>query len=181
MVKLDEIDTVSDEHLHTLDDQIHGFEGKYVGKKEIKGAEKEEKIYKIYFKPPQTTFGSILAAIWSKIKRKDETKIKEYPDRVPESGMLEGVKTSSDVNDPAQPDQKTVLRKAVEGKSPYSDNKDIDKKEIISTLRKQKKKWKQKAQDAKSEKRETEIESDLEDDTGPAYDRDEYKEIRRGI
>lgn len=181
MVDLDEIETVSDDVLVTLDDQIHGFEGKYVGKKEIKGSDRDEPVYKIYYKPPQTTFGSIPAAIWSKITRSDNSRVKEFPDRIPESGLQESVSTSSDISDPAQPDEKTVLRKAVGGKSPYSDNKGDKESEKIRTLRKQKNKWKQRAQDAQSEKREAEIESDVEEDTGPAYNRDKYDEMRPGI
>lgn len=175
MVDKDEIeDTVSDEVLVAIDDDIHGFEGKYVGKSEVKGSDSDEKIYKIYFKPPATTFKSIPHAILSKIKRSDEAEIKEYPEKIPESGLQEGVSTSSDISDPAQPDQKVVLRHAKDGKAPYSDRKGDDESDVISTLRKQKNDYKTKWEDAKSKLKEAEIENDVEDDTGPAYNRDEY-------
>jgi len=181
MVDKDEIeDKVSDDVLVTIDDDIHGFEGKYVGKSEVKGSDSDEKLYKIYYKPPATTFKSIPRAILSKLKGSDEAKIKEFPDKIPESGLQELVNTSSEINDPAQPDKKTVLRHAKDESAPYSDNKGDEESDIISTLRKQKNEYKRKYEDAKSEKTEAEIENDVEDDTGPAYNREEFRD-RGGV
>lgn len=175
MVDADEIeDMVSDEVLVTLDDQIHGFEGKYVGKSEVKGSDSDEKLYKIYFKPPATTIKSIPAAILSKIKRSDESKIEEYPEQIPESGLQENVNTSSEISNPAQPDKKVVLHHAKGESAPYSDNKGDEKDDVISTLRKQKNDYKSKWEDAKSKLKEAEVENDVEDDTGRAYRREDH-------
>jgi hypothetical protein len=176
MASLDEVeDKVSDEVLVTLDDQIHGLEGKYVGKSEVKGSEGDEPLYKIYFKPPTTTISSIPQAVLSKIKRSDQGEIKEYPDKIPESGLQESVNTSSEISDPAQPDKKTVLRHAKDESAPYSDNKGDKEDDLVSTLRKQKQNYKTKWEDAKAKLKEAEIENDVEDDTGPAYRRDEIR------
>lgn len=175
MVDKDDIeDTVSDEVLVTLDDNIHGFEGKYVGKSEVKGSDSDEKLYKIYFKPPGTTIKSIPHAILSKLKRTDAAEIKEFPEKIPESGLQEDVPTSSEISDPAQPDRKVVLRHAKDEKAPYSDNKGEKDDDEKSTLRKQKNKYKSKYEDAKAKLKEAEIENDVEDDTGPAYNREDY-------
>ena len=169
-------DKVSDQVLVTLDDQIHGLEGKYVGKSEVKGSDSDEKLYKIFYRPPSTTFKSIPDAVKSKISKNDSSRIEVYPEKVPESGLQESVNTSSEISNPAQPDKKTVLRHAADESAPYSDNKGDEESDIISTLRKQKNEYKRKYEDAKSEKTEAEIENDVEDDTGPAYRRDDFRE-----
>lgn len=174
-IDLDLIETVDDSTLVTLDDRIHGYEGKYVGKKEVTGNDHEETVYKIYYKGPETALKSILHAFTSKIGR-DGAGVKEYPEKVPESALQENVNTSSGYDDPAQPDKKTVLRHKTDNSAPYSDNLGEQEEQTIKTLRQRVEHWKTKAQDAEGEKREAKIESDLEDDTGPDYNPERYRD-----
>lgn len=165
MIDLDEIDTVAEETLVTLDDQIHGFEGKYVGKKEIKGSGEDETVYRVYFKPPESIFKSMFAAVYNKFSDSKEIGVEEYPEKIPESGLMEDVNTSNKISHNAKPDKKAVLMHKVDQTAPYAENKGEGTESEISNLKKKVRKWKQKARDAKREKTEVENESDLEDDT----------------
>ena len=125
-----------------LDDRTKALVGSYIGRKEIRGADDAEPVYKVYY----STHPGVIQQLkrWSKIIAPERlinsmSVVHEHPLQFPESGMKEVYTPDSDA--PGHVPKKMLLLRSVNGNQEYSNTVD---EQIGQDLRATKKQLQQK-------------------------------------